>query len=190
MRQPAQPAAKLQLVPQRASARRMRQVIGNGRWQTHASDLVNNRAMDEREALMNLGLSRGATEDEIRSAHKKAARAVHPDHGSEALMASLNEARDVALSAIRGRRLPMRLVQDLVLSQTRVLEQSEAARLYPEVFVEFAGFQSLCGDVRVLPTPVFFWGSPSRSSTALSSSSASWPWASPTPRACAQSSSS
>ena len=146
--------------------------------------------MDEREALMNLGLSRGATEDEIRSAHKKAARAVHPDHGSEALMASLNEARDVALSAIRGRRLPMRLVQDLVLSQTRVLEQSEAARLYPEVFVEFAGFQSLCGDVRVLPTPVFFWGSPSRSSTALSSSSASWPWASPTPRACAQSSSS
>ncbi len=30
--------------------------------------------------------------------------------------------------------------------------------MYPEVFVEFAGFQSLYGDVSVLPTPVFFWG--------------------------------
>ncbi|MGI9080984.1 MAG: biotin/lipoyl-containing protein, partial [Thermoleophilaceae bacterium] len=30
--------------------------------------------------------------------------------------------------------------------------------MYPEVFVEFAGFQSQYGDVSVLPTPVFFWG--------------------------------
>ncbi len=30
--------------------------------------------------------------------------------------------------------------------------------MYPKVFVEFAGFQRLYGDVSVLPTPVFFWG--------------------------------
>jgi pyruvate carboxylase len=30
--------------------------------------------------------------------------------------------------------------------------------MYPEVFVEFARFESLYGDVSVLPTPVFFWG--------------------------------
>ncbi len=30
--------------------------------------------------------------------------------------------------------------------------------MYPDVFVEFAGFQRLHGDVSVLPTPVFFWG--------------------------------
>ncbi len=30
--------------------------------------------------------------------------------------------------------------------------------MYPEVFVEFAAFQGLYGDVSVLPTPVFFWG--------------------------------
>ncbi|MBA3298836.1 MAG: biotin/lipoyl-binding protein, partial [Thermoleophilaceae bacterium] len=30
--------------------------------------------------------------------------------------------------------------------------------MYPEVFVEFAGFQRRYGDVSVLPTPVFFWG--------------------------------
>jgi len=30
--------------------------------------------------------------------------------------------------------------------------------MYPDVFVEFARFQSLYGDVSVLPTPVFFWG--------------------------------
>ncbi|MEA2355408.1 MAG: pyruvate carboxylase, partial [Solirubrobacteraceae bacterium] len=30
--------------------------------------------------------------------------------------------------------------------------------MYPEVFVEFAEFQALYGDVSVLPTPVFFWG--------------------------------
>ena len=30
--------------------------------------------------------------------------------------------------------------------------------MYPKVFVDFAGFRSLYGDVSVLPTPVFFWG--------------------------------
>ncbi|MBA3327800.1 MAG: pyruvate carboxylase subunit B, partial [Solirubrobacterales bacterium] len=30
--------------------------------------------------------------------------------------------------------------------------------MYPQVFAEFAAFQSLYGDVSVLPTPVFFWG--------------------------------
>jgi len=37
-------------------------------------------------------------------------------------------------------------------------EELASYLMYPEVFVEFAGFQSLYGDVSVLPTPVFFWG--------------------------------
>jgi pyruvate carboxylase len=55
------------------------------------------------------------------------------------------------------------------LEQTRAELQREVDRqvsdeelasylMYPAVFVEFAGFQGLYGDVSVLPTPVFFWG--------------------------------
>jgi pyruvate carboxylase len=55
------------------------------------------------------------------------------------------------------------------LEQTRAELQGKIGRpasdqdlasylMYPEVFVEFAAFQALYGDVSVLPTPVFFWG--------------------------------
>jgi len=37
-------------------------------------------------------------------------------------------------------------------------EELASYLMYPQVFVEFAGFQSQYGDVSVLPTPVFFWG--------------------------------
>ncbi|MDQ3677002.1 MAG: pyruvate carboxylase, partial [Actinomycetota bacterium] len=42
----------------------------------------------------------------------------------------------------------------------RAINDQELASylMYPEVFVTFAGLQSLYGDVSVLPTPVFFWG--------------------------------
>ena len=64
---------------------------------------------------------------------------------------------------------PGKELEPVDLEQTRDELQSEVDRpvsdeelasylMYPEVFVEFAGFQSLYGDVSVLPTPVFFWG--------------------------------
>ncbi|WP_255575389.1 J domain-containing protein [Caldovatus aquaticus] len=54
--------------------------------------------MDRAEALAVLGLEEGATEEEIRAAHRRLMRAVHPDSGGSAwLAARLNEARDTLL---------------------------------------------------------------------------------------------
>ena len=54
--------------------------------------------MTREEALMVLGLKEGATESEIRSAHRRLMLAAHPDQGgSDWLAARLNEARDVLL---------------------------------------------------------------------------------------------
>lgn len=54
--------------------------------------------MDRAEALAVLGLEEGATEEEIRAAHRRLMRAAHPDSGGSAWIAArLNEARDTLL---------------------------------------------------------------------------------------------
>lgn len=56
--------------------------------------------MTREEALAVLGLADGASEVEIRAAHRRLMRAAHPDRGgSDWLAARLNEARDVLLGA-------------------------------------------------------------------------------------------
>lgn len=52
-------------------------------------------AMSRAEALAVLGLGEGATEEEIRAAHRRLMQGAHPDRGGSAwLAARLNEARD------------------------------------------------------------------------------------------------
>lgn len=53
---------------------------------------------DERSALATLGLLPGARAEEIRAAHRRLLRNVHPDHGGTAdLTRRVNDARDILL---------------------------------------------------------------------------------------------
>lgn len=55
-------------------------------------------SMDRSEAYQVLGLEEGATEKQIKDAHRKLIAGMHPDHGgSDYLAAKINQAKDVLL---------------------------------------------------------------------------------------------
>jgi len=62
-------------------------------------------AMPPGEARALLGLSQGATLDEIRDAHRRLITKVHPDAGGSAELASrVNEARDALIDELQRPR--------------------------------------------------------------------------------------
>jgi hypothetical protein len=71
---------------------------GAGAGQQEGRAPQNGGAMTRDEALRVLGLSAGATEEEIRAAHRRLMKQAHPDHGgSDYLASKINEAKDVLL---------------------------------------------------------------------------------------------
>lgn len=81
-------------------------------WRQHAQEDATARqsrparpgAMTDEEAYQILGLRPGATEAEVRQAHRRLVKAVHPDlGGSEFLTAKINEAKDRLVGRHRTR---------------------------------------------------------------------------------------
>ncbi|HTP75659.1 MAG TPA: DnaJ domain-containing protein [Rhizomicrobium sp.] len=75
---------------------------GDWRGRNHAEDTKPERAttgMSRAEALKVLGLEEGASDDEIRAAHRRLMLQNHPDKGgTDYIAAKINEAKDVLLS--------------------------------------------------------------------------------------------
>jgi len=68
---------------------------GNGQ----RTDQQTNGAMSEDEAWNLLGLSRGASADNIKASHRRLIKQVHPDHGGTDYLAyKINEAKDLLLN--------------------------------------------------------------------------------------------
>lgn len=62
-------------------------------------DTSSSSALTEKEAYEVLGLAPGASVDEIRAAHRRLIKRLHPDSGGSAFLASkLNEAKDRLLN--------------------------------------------------------------------------------------------
>jgi len=75
-----------------------------GRGTGHRQPPRQSGAMSRAEAYAVLGLHPGASEAEIRAAHKRLMRAAHPDGGGSDWVASrVNQARDVLLGRARWR---------------------------------------------------------------------------------------
>jgi DnaJ domain len=69
-----------------------------GGGQAGGSQARRSGAMSREEAYQVLGLKPGATEDDIRAAHRRLMRAAHPDSGGSDWLASrINQARDMLL---------------------------------------------------------------------------------------------
>jgi hypothetical protein len=75
-----------------------RATTGAGPRDTNARPPRSRSAMSRDEALKVLGLEEGATDDQIRAAHRRLIMQTHPDKGgSTYLAAKINEAKDVLL---------------------------------------------------------------------------------------------
>jgi DnaJ-class molecular chaperone len=69
-------------------------------WREREAPRARSSTMSRAEALKVLGLEEGATEEEIRAAHKKLMLQNHPDRGgSDYLASKINEAKDTLLGS-------------------------------------------------------------------------------------------
>jgi hypothetical protein len=98
-------AAILEAYVSKASLMALRDERRDGRRELRDEEEPEAERMSRGEALEVLGLEPGADEDEIRAAHKRLLRLVHPDRGGSAYLARrIYEARDALLEQRRKTR--------------------------------------------------------------------------------------